>query len=706
MKTKHIVGMTATAAFLLVLVSSATAAGAANEQQETRGFQAKFSDSGIEVVGIDREGTPWSLGLRMVAWGRGDELIAVPQGAVADNGNRVEITRGSIIEWYVDDGRAVEQGFTLGAPPTAKPAAGAVRLVLATEGGFRCDVLEGARDARFRRRGEGTTVCYTGLRAWDAVGRELAARFTSAEGMLSIHVDDAGAVYPVVVDPWIWTQQAKLAASDAYAHDQFGHAVSLSGDTALVGAYRDSDQGTNSGSAHVFVRSGTTWSQEAMLLASDGAYYDEFGYSVAIDDDIAVVGSDGDDDGGSRAGSAYVFLRTGSSWVEEAKLNANDAVGGDSLGFSIALDDDTVVTGAPGFAGAMGAAYIFVRNGGSWTQEAKLLADDGAAGDRFGESVSISRNTALVGAFQDDSGCGAVYVFKRTGTNWVQQAKLMASDRADDDYFGRAVAVHRDRALIGAEGDDDSGAESGSAYLFERTEGSWIQVEKFIPVDIDPGDLFGCAVAVENNLAIVGADHDDGVGSWNGSAYVYHRSAGAWAGPARISASDEVWGESFGNAVSLSGPYALIGSSLNDDAGVNSGTAFVFLGTIDASATWRNGGTNPNSYTAVTPPILGSLYVATVDVGGTTGHNYAWLVGFATPLTFTLGGGQTLLMNPADPAGELLQQWALLGPLATISIPIPPRLELMGFEACTQAVHLGGVQPYALSNAQDLVVGY
>ncbi len=125
-----------------------------------------------------------------------------------------------------------------------------------------------------------------------------------------------------------------------------------------------------------------------------------------------------------------------------------------------------------------------------------------------------------------------------------------------------------------------------------------------------------------------------------------------------------------------------------------------------ASATFRNASSNPASYTAVTPPVLGTTYTGSIDLGGTTGHNLAWLAGFATPLSLTLGGGQAILMNVADPSGELLSQPVLPGPIATYNLPVPSDIAFIGLSLSTQALHFGGVQPFALSNAQDLVLGY
>ena len=256
--------------------------------------------------------------------------------------------------------------------------------------------------------------------------------------------------------------------------------ISSDGTTALIGAYYDDDKGTDGGSAYIFKYNGTAWSQQAKLTASDGAASDYFGYSVSISSDgtTALIGAIHDDDKGSNSGSAYVFKYNGTAWAQQAKLTASDGAASDLFGFSVSISSDgtTALIGAylDDDKGAnSGSAYVFKYNGTSWTQQAKLTAPDGAASDGFGYSVSISSDgtTALIGAYYDDdkgTDGGSAYVFKYNGTAWAQQAKLTASDGAAGDQFGRSVSISSDgtTALIGAFQDDDKGTDSGSAYVF------------------------------------------------------------------------------------------------------------------------------------------------------------------------------------------------------------------------------------------------
>ena len=383
-------------------------------------------------------------------------------------------------------------------------------------------------------------------------------------------------------DDLLAMQEAKLVASDAAAFDQFGGSVAVSGDTAIVGAVGDDDAGGNSGSAYVFVRSGGTWTQQAKLVAADAAAGDQFGVSVAISADTAVIGAFGDDDAGSGSGSAYVFVRSGGTWTQQAKLVAADAEAGDEFGSSVAISGDTAVIGAhlnDDAGSASGSAYVFVHLGGTlWTQQAKLVAGDAAAFDQFGVSVAVSGDTAVIGAHLDDdpvSDSGSAYVFVRSGGTWTQEAKLVAADGIADDQFGNSVSVSGDTAVIGAVGDDDGGSASGSAYVFVRSGGTWTQQAKLVAADAAAFDEFGGSVAVSGDTVVIGAFGDDDAGSASGSAYVFVRSGGTWTQQAKLVAADAAAFDRFGVSVAVSGDTAIVGANLDDDAGGSSGSAYV-----------------------------------------------------------------------------------------------------------------------------------
>ena len=296
-------------------------------------------------------------------------------------------------------------------------------------------------------------------------------------------------------DECAFSEPEKLTASDGASGDWFGRSVSISGDYAVIGALFDDDNGFESGSAYVFERDEFgNWSETQKLTAFDGAEGDWFGRSVSISGDYAVIGAPRyDDDNGSNSGSAYVFERDGAgNWSERAKLTASDGAASDYFGSSVSISGDYAVIGAPqdddnGYSS--GSAYIFERDGlGHWNEVQKLTASDGAEGDWFGNSVSISGDYAVVGAYHDDDNgfeSGSAYVFERDEFgNWSETGKLTACDGAEGDWFGRSVSISGDYAVIGARYYDDNGSNSGSAYVFERDgAGNWSEVQKLTASD-------------------------------------------------------------------------------------------------------------------------------------------------------------------------------------------------------------------------------
>ena len=379
-----------------------------------------------------------------------------------------------------------------------------------------------------------------------------------------------------------WAQEAKLLPSDGAAEGLFGCSVSISGDTAVIGAWGDDDNGGYSGSAYVFRYDGTNWVEEAKLLPSDGATYDYFGISVSVSSDTAVIGAYRDDDNGSESGSAYVFRHEGTGWVEEVKLLASDGDDGDRFGYSVSISGDTVVIGADyddDHGESSGSAYVFRYDGTGWVEDAKLLPSDGAADDYFGISVSISGDTAVIGAYRDDdngSDSGSVYVFRYNGAEWTQKTKLLASDGDADDLFGYPVSIFGDAVIIGAMGNDDNGSNSGSAYVFRDNSAGWVQEGKLLPSDGDDGDSFGHSVSISGSTAVIGAFWDDDNGGQSGSAYVFLHDGAGWVEDAKLLPSDGDADDLFGCSVSVSGNTAVIGARGDDDNGDSSGAAYIF----------------------------------------------------------------------------------------------------------------------------------
>ena len=403
--------------------------------------------------------------------------------------------------------------------------------------------------------------------------------------------------------------EQKLTGSDSAAYDFFGGSVAISGDYAIVGAAGDDDKGEQSGSAYIFRRNGSSWTQATKLTASDGLAGDYFGCSAAIAGDYAIVGASEAKRDGIRIGLAYIFQRSDSTWNEVAKVAAGDGADLDNFGASVAISGDYVIVGAAGDddkGEQSGSAYIFQRSGGSWTQVAKLTASDGSADDFFGGSVAISGDYVIVGAAgHDDKGeqSGSAYIFQRSGGSWIQAAKLTATDGLACDNFGQSVAIFGDLAIVGTVDECDRGV-AGSAYIFQRSGGSWTQVAKLTASYGSADDFFGEFVAISGDYVIVGAAGDDDKGEQSGSAYIFQRSGGSWTQAAKLTARDGAAYDFFGESVAISGDYVIVGAAGDDDKGEQSGSAYVFSFNLRPPSSPT--GPNPPHATAgiCTTPVL------------------------------------------------------------------------------------------------------
>jgi len=367
-----------------------------------------------------------------------------------------------------------------------------------------------------------------------------------------------------------WDEVEKLIPSDGVFNGSFGSAVAISGDTAVIGAYHDDDNGMNSGSAYVIdIPSGN---QLRKLIATDGSPEDRFGHSVAVEGNLAVVGAIGDRDQGTFTGSAYIFdITTGQQLF---KLVATDAAKGDHFGQSVAISGNIAVVGAH-FRGDgspnTGAVYVFDITTGQ--QIRKLLAPDRAQGDIFGSSVGLSGNLAIVGAAGDDdngSNSGSVYIFDvSTGNNL---RKILASDGSDGDNFGISIAASGNTALIGAKGDSDHGPSTGSAYVFDILTGQ--QLIKLLASDGAEGDVFGGTVALSGNTALIGAEGHGDNGPRSGSAYLFDMTTGQQI--AKLLASDGATTDLFGGSVAVNNDIAIVGAFRDDGVNSDSGSAYVY----------------------------------------------------------------------------------------------------------------------------------
>ncbi len=363
--------------------------------------------------------------------------------------------------------------------------------------------------------------------------------------------------------------EAKVSASDGAAQDRFGASVAIDGDTALIGAnFANVGGNERQGAAYVFVRNGSNWTQQAKLVVGDGQTYQQAGGKVALSGNTAVV---------PIHRKVYVFVRSGATWTEQAVLEPQGSAGYGFGSNDVAIDGNTIAVGARLARNdadqAVGGVYIFVRSGETWTQQARILPEGATAFTGVGRALALHGDRLLAGASSEavsgDEARGAAYLFVRNGEAWSQEAKLVASNGAAGDSFGEAVALQGDQALIGAPAVGVNGnEEQGAVYLFSRSGGSWVQMAALSPDDGKAKDRYGAAVALDNDPALGGTVLLVGIGRFfqkkKGAAYVYSGSGQSWVQEAKLEPADGASGDNFGLAVALDGGRALIGANFHD----------------------------------------------------------------------------------------------------------------------------------------------
>ncbi|HKQ47427.1 MAG TPA: thrombospondin type 3 repeat-containing protein [Phycisphaerae bacterium] len=625
-------------------------------------WQTRFDGRGF-VSTPDAGG--WSWGLELSCMGReGAERSMKEPARIQADGQHVRYEwDDELTEWYVNDARGLEHGYTVHQRPDG--GADLLRFTLAVRGNLHPRVDRDGRSVTFFSASGEAVVNYGGLTALDADSAHVSAWFEQAGDSLRLTVDDKGARYPLVIDPV--AQQAYLKASNTNTNDNFGVAVAISGDTVVIGTISEDSDATgvngnqtnnnagDAGAAYVFIRNGSTWSQQAYLKASNTGASDNFGSSLALSGDTLVIGASGEDssavgvdgnqadNGATGSGAAYVFVRNGATWTQQAYLKASNTGASDRFGSSVAVSGDTIVVGAPledssaagvdgnqadNSANGSGAAYVFVRNGATWTQQAYLKASNTEVQDQFGSSVGLSDDTIAVGALLEDSnatgvdgnqgdnsafGSGAAYVFVRSGTTWSQQAYLKASNTEANDGFGGSVAVSAQTVVVGAANEssiatgvngnqaDNSASASGAAYVFFRNGTTWAQQAYLKASNTGASDNFGRAVGASGDTVVVGAMFEDSIatgvdGNQNnndaqvsGAAYVFVRNDTIWNQKAYLKASNTEPGDQFGYSVAVSGDNVVVGALLEDsnavgvngnqanNSGSQSGAAYVFV---------------------------------------------------------------------------------------------------------------------------------
>ncbi len=380
----------------------------------------------------------------------------------------------------------------------------------------------------------------------------------------------AGCVMVGAASGQVINEQGKLTAFDGANLDQFGYSIDLDNGLVVVGALKDDDNGTDSGSAYLFT--GATGAQVAKLLPDDGANFDEFGHAVAIDNGIVAISARNDADNGTLSGSVYLFdASTGNQLM---KILPDDGAAFDEFGISVAMDSGILAVGASkddDNGDSSGSVYLFdVKTG---TQLAKLLPGDGAAGQFFGHGLDIKDGIVAVGAFFGTGIgelTGAAYVFD--AATGIELAKLIADDGEMQDQFGVSVAVGNGIIAVGSPDDRLLGTPKGSVYLFETATGN--QIDKLVANDADPSDSFGWKVSTDGEVLVIGAWGDDDNGAGAGSAYFFNPTSGLQL--TKFLASDGQGGDSLGWSVAIDNGAVAIGARFAAELGEFRGAAYTY----------------------------------------------------------------------------------------------------------------------------------
>jgi len=666
------------------------AGGGLYAQNPAQALRTDFTQQGVEV----RSGQArWRIALD--AYGYGDRLERVVEALPQSRANRVEYQRGTLVEWYVNGPVGLEQGFTLRAPPASAgsgtrdrghgikdtghgiPNSSALTIALEIAGDLTA-TADSSTEANKAARAEGLTLRdnhgqavlrYTGLTAHDATGRELAAWLELGKEELRLRVNDAGARYPVVVDPFV--QQAVLTSSDSANGDQLGYAVAYSSDGATIVAGAPFNN-PNQGALYVFVMPAGGWAATstftAKLTASSALSGDALlGSSVGVSTNGGIIVAGGPDTNGVNAsknfqGAAYVFVEPGTGWVnatQTAMLTASDGAKNNYLGTSVGISSDgvAIVAGAPGAAisshPGQGAAYVFVMPGSGWvnaTETAKLTASDGAPFDALGASVGMSTggNNVVAGALNasigSNSGQGAAYVYSMPGTGWAsatETGKLTASDGAPFDALGSAVGISNDSTTIVAGAPNatiGANSDQGAAYVFTMPGAGWGSATETAKLTNTTtggtGVLLGASVGVNSNGSTVAAGAP-GYNSMTGAVDVFVEPGSGWATTTtytnELAATKVFTYNLYGNFVGVSGDGMAIAAGL---PGVNNQQGAVSVNLTAISVTFA-GAPASETYPAVFTVPDGTSTGTTSPVYTSSGS----CTNVGTTYTITLGTG-------------------------------------------------------------------
>jgi hypothetical protein len=590
-------------------------------------LNAWFADDGVTVrptVSEQERERSWHMELRLKAYGYGNDLIPAPpivSQHVKDNrieyerrdcrlsiancrpakaavtslqspGNQlfqsaIGNPRSAIIEWYQNRAEGIEQGFTIYEQPDHNGAlqSEALRLVIDLSGELQAHAKNGGQTIELADSRSKPTLSYSQLTAVDAKGNQLPAHMETRAngGEITLIVDDRNASYPISIDPIIATVEKILDLPLTQTGAQFGDAVAISGNWAIVGfwLYDESPTKVDSGRVSIFERVGSTWNETAGL-AGGGSAHGECGYSVAISSTRAAYGCPG---ANVNTGRAFQF-GLDPNILDFTELFPASKTAGEFFGASVTTDGNKIVVGSPlasfdSTHSHSGAISLFQDN--IFVQRLEATATN----ELMGTSLSLQGDTLLVGATGALSNTGEAFVISTFGGELNFDRALIASDGAPGDVFGTAVAISNNTAIIAASGDDDRGTDAGAAYVFVRNvaSGQWNQQQKLTANDGKANDIFSYfSVAIEGNTIVVGARRNDGVSSNpndnRGAAYVFTRSGTVWTQQTKLGATPFLGapGDEFGTSVGISGNTVISSAphSAANDGTPNVGVSYIF----------------------------------------------------------------------------------------------------------------------------------
>jgi hypothetical protein len=502
-----------------------------------------FTPDGINIEPILDKHSSWHVGLKFKGLGYEGNISQLSKPYITASANEIKYERGEITEWYINKPFGLEQGFTVYSPPSENTLNKNLVIEIEYESDLNPELKPNKKEILWKNKNQNIKFNYSKLLAYDSDRKVLPSYMSVSDNLISISIDENNAIYPITIDP--------IMIQETLIHTAF-----------------DPD-----------------------VLA-------KYGQSVAIDNDVAVVGSPGDNDNGDLSGSAYVHLKDQggpNNWGELKKISPLDASACKIFGFSVDASGDVIAVGANTITTtsacptAEGAVYLFARNQGgadNWGQIKKLVASDGSAGNQFGFSATIDGDTVIVGAPGDNGGTGSAYVYQKDHDgvvdSWGEVTKITASDGSVDDIFGLTTAISADTAIIGAPAHIGGGvAISGAAYIFERNQpgaNNWGEVTKITASDAAEGDVFGIAVSIDVDTVAVGAGADDiGSATDAGSVYFFGRDQGGannWGEVTKLTASDADDFDALGSAVTIQLDLMFVGSPGDDDGGNGSGAFY------------------------------------------------------------------------------------------------------------------------------------